>query len=126
VNPLTLIQSAIAAAIAFVLGALIAGIPGYFVGRSHGAASKLESIGALKTSVDSCTVAAQETRRVVDAEVIESKGREQRITGALADNAKLALEAARKRSQILGTPVRGDTECEQTKNAINDVFRGKR
>ena len=101
-------------------------MPAYFVGKAHGAESKAESIGSLKTSVESCTVAARETKAAVDAEAIAGKEREGRITGALAENAKAALEAARRRSQILGTPIRGDTECEQTKNAINDVFRGAR
>ncbi len=125
-NPLSFVQAAIAAAITFALGLLIGGVPSYFIGKSHGAASKLESIGALKTSVDSCTVAAQETKAAVDTEATAGKEREQRMRAALSENARIVSEAARRRSQILATPIRGDTDCDQTKNAINDVFRGKR
>lgn len=125
-NPLTLIQSGVAALIAFVLGALIAGIPLYFVGKAKGGESKMQSIGALKTSVESCTAATVETNAAIKAEAVAGKDREQRLTIAIAKtNADIRASLAKRRDAALAIAPRGNDECERTTNMINDQFRLK-
>lgn len=109
--------------VAFALGLVIGGVPSYFIGSSHGAAKHLQSVGALKTSVDSCTSAAQTANATAEAEAKEGKAREQRLNDAFNKALpRIATEANRARSKTLSTPLRGTTECEQTVNAVRDHF----
>ena len=115
-----------AALAAFVLGALIAGIPGYFVGKAHGAESKMQSIGALKTSVESCTAATVETNAVIKAEAVAGKDRERRLTEAITKtNADIRASLGKRRDTALAIAPRGNDECERTTNMIADQFRVK-
>ena len=125
-NPLTFIQTAIACAIAFALGCLIAGLSAYFIGKSHGAESKMKSIGALQTSVESCTVAAGEANAAIKAEALAGKDRERRLTDAITKtNADIRASLAKRRDSALAVAPRGNDECERTTNMINDQFRAK-
>lgn len=125
-NPVAAIQAIIACVIAFVLGALISGVAVYGWAHAKGAASHLEAVGALKTSVDSCNVAAGEAKKAVDTEAKEGKDREARLSAAIADGARIAAQSARARSTTLSTPIRGNDECERVKNAVEDHFWGGR
>lgn len=109
---------------ALALGMLIGGVPAYFVGKAHEAEKKGVQIGALATSVESCTVAAKESTAAVKAEAALSDDREARITAAIADGARIAAASARARSTTLATPLRGNDECERVKNAVEDHFWG--
>lgn len=125
-NPVTFVQSAIAAAIAFALGALIFGGSLYFVGKAHGKESKMEAIGALTTSVESCTLAATAANATVKAEAIAGKEREQRLSDAInKTNADIRASLGKRRDAALAVAPRGNDECERTTNMINDQFRVK-
>jgi hypothetical protein len=123
-NPIAAAQALIGCAIAFVLGLLCGAVPAYFVGKAHEAEKKGLQVGALTTSVDSCTAAAKETKKVVADEATAGKDREARITAAIADGARIAAAANRARSTTLATPIRGSDECERVKNAVEDHFWG--
>lgn len=96
----------------------------YLIGRSNGQASHLEAVGSLKTSVASCATAAGEAKRLAEADAKDGADRERRIAQAVRDGINDAARIARQRSAVLQAPLRGDTECERTSNAITDHFRG--
>lgn len=122
-NPIAAAQALLFCVIAFALGLLFGGVPAYFIGAAHEAEKKGVQIGALSTSVESCTVAAKETKKAVDEEATAGKDREARLAAAIAEGARIATAAARARSTTLATPLRGDTDCQRTSNAIADHFR---
>ena len=124
IDPLAPLRALLFCAIAFALGLLIGGVPAYFIGKAHEAEKKGVQIGALSTSVESCTAAAKEAKTAVDTEATAGKDREARITAAIADGARLAAASARARSATLATPIRGVDECERVKNAVEDHFWG--
>mgnify|MGYP000052298875 CR=1 FL=1 len=123
-NPIAAAQALLFCVIAFALGLLIGGVPAYFIGKAHEAEKKGVQIGALATSVESCTVAAQETKRVVETEATAGKDRDARLAAAIAEGARIAAASARARSTTLSTPIRGADECERVKNAVEDHFWG--
>lgn len=121
-NPLTLIQSAFAA---FVLGALVSGVAVYGWAHAKGAASHLEAVGALKTSVDSCNVAAGEAKTAADAAKAASTDLNARIDGVISgENAKLEKQLRGSRDKKLAYVPQGVTECERTVNAVRDQLMG--
>lgn len=123
-NPISALQAIGAAIAAFVLGAIVAGVPAYLIGHGNGRESKAEAVGALKTSVDSCTQAAKEAERVAKDEQAASKDREQRILQAIDQNASDQAAALARIGKLAAYKPRGATECEQLSNAVDDLFRG--
>lgn len=121
---ITGLQAAIAAAVALSLGILAGAVPAYFVGRAHGSASQAETIGGLRTSVDSCNDLARQAREAAEQERAAAREREVRIERAMVDLARIGRDAATRRDRIIATPLRGETECDRTANAIADHFRG--
>lgn len=111
---------------AAVVAALVAALVAYLIGRAHGAASKAEDVGALKASVSSCVEAAGKAKEMAEAERKDAQAREKRIEAALAEVARIGRDSARRRDQVLATPIRGADECERTANAIADHFRSAR
>ena len=124
IDPLAPLRALLFCVIAFALGLLIGGVPAYFIGKAHEAEKKGLQVGALTTSVESCTAAAKDAKKAVDDEATAGKDREQRLTAAIADGARIAAASARARSTTLSTPIRGNDECERVKNAVEDHFWG--
>lgn len=123
VNPLSGLQSiVIAVVIAVVMFAAGFG-PGYFIGKAHGREEKAESVGALKTSVDSCNTATAEAKKAAEGAQKSSADLNARLDGAIAAGMQDAARLGAKRSAVLTTPLRGNTECERTANMIADQFR---
>lgn len=124
IDPLAPLRALAYAAIAFAVGLALGAVPMYFYAHAKGEAKHLQAVGALKTSVDSCNVAAAAANATVEADRIEGVAREERIEKALADNVAIVAAATKQRTTILTKPLHGNTECERVINAVNDHFRG--
>lgn len=125
-NPISTAQAVIAAVCAFVIGIAAGGIPAYLIGKGDGKAEKSEQVGALKTSVDSCTDAAKKAEDIAAAQKKEGDEREQRILGAIAQSAIDDQTAIARIAKIAAYKPRGNTECEQLQNGVDDLIRTKR
>lgn len=108
---------------ALVLGALVGGVPAYFIGKANEAEKRGEAIGSLKTSVDSCNVAAGEAKKAAESAKAASDDLNTRVGNAIAAGMNEAARIGRQRSNVLATAPRGATECERTSNMIADHFR---
>lgn len=110
---------------ALIIGLLLGGVPAYLVGKGDGKEAAAMSVGALKTSVESCTAAANDAKKAADDAKADSKDRERRITAVVDGiNTTIANAAARQRSNVLAYKPRGNTECERTVNAVRDNLMG--
>ena len=109
---------------AFLLGLVLGAVPAYLVGKGDGKEAAAMSVGALKTSVDSCTAATKESNALVARERAASDEREQRMAAALTANEGIAKLATRQRSAVLAYQPRGNGECERTVNAVRDQLMG--
>jgi hypothetical protein len=125
VNPISTLQAIGAAIAAFVIGLALGALPAYFIGKGHGAANKAEAVGALKVSVDSCTDAAKAAETAAKTDKAQAEEREQRIAAAIEDNARSNREALARIAKTQAYKPRGDTECEQLTNAVDDLYRRK-
>jgi K+-sensing histidine kinase KdpD len=124
-NPLTAIQTVVACIIAFALGLLIGGVPAYFIGKAHEAEKKGLQVGALTTSVESCTVAAQAADVSAKAAKTASDELETRLTAVITgENARLEKQLRGSRDKRLAYVPPGATECERTVNAVRDQLMG--
>lgn len=108
---------------ALVLGAVVGGVPAYFVGKAHQAEASGQIIGTLKTTIGSCNVAADEAKKAADTAKAASDDLNTRVDNAIAAGMNEAARLGRQRSNVLATAPRGATECERTSNMIADQFR---
>lgn len=115
-------------ALAYCVIALIIGlVAGYVYGHQAGAAEHLPAITALKGSVDSCNTAAATANDAVAADRKAAADREARVADVLEKvNPAIAAASRRDWSRATAAPLRGDTECAQLKNAVDDHLRGAR
>lgn len=127
VNPLSALQSlVIAIVIAVVMFAAGFG-PGYFIGKAHGREETAESVGALKTSVDSCNVAADAAAKAAQEAKASSDDLERRITGVIqGENTKLARSLGTSRDRAMTYTPKGNTECERTLDVVRSQLMGAR
>lgn len=123
VNPLSALQSLVIAVVIAVVMFAAGAVPFYFIGKAHGREEKAESVGALKTSVDSCNAVTAEARKAAETARQSSDDLNARLDGAIAAGLQDAVRLGAKRSAVLTTPLRGNTECERTANMIADQFR---
>lgn len=124
IDPLAPLRALLFCVIAFALGLLFGGVPSYFIGRSHGAASHLEGIGALKTTVDSCATAATESNKLVQAERKTSDEREQRMAEALAANARARPAYRAASDRAMAYRPKGNDECTRTVDTVRALVMG--
>ena len=122
-NPIAAVQAIIACVIALIVGL----VAGYVYGHQSGAAEHLPAITALKGSVDSCNTAAATANAAVAADRKAGADREARVADVLEKvNPAIAAASRRDWSRATAAPLRGDTECAQLKNAVDDHLRGAR
>ncbi len=125
-NQISTLQAVVAAIITLVIGVVVGAIPAYLIGKGDGKAEKSEQVGALKTSVDSCTDAAKKAGEAADAQKKDGDEREQRILSAIAESAISDQKALAQIAKIAAYKPRGNTECEQLQNGVDDLLRTKR
>jgi hypothetical protein len=125
-KPISTLQAVVAAIVALVLGVVAGAIPAYLIGKGDGKAEKSEQVGALKTSVDSCTDAAKKAGEVSEAQKKDGDEREARIVAAIQAQTIEDRKALARIAQIAAYKARGSSECEQLQNAVDDLFRGVR
>lgn len=124
IDPFKPIETFAFALIAFVIAAIVFGVGGYLYGHAKGEASKAESVGALKASVDSCTVAAKESNKLVERERQTAELRENALLAALADNAKARPQYRAAADRAMAYQPKGATECERTVDAVRATVMG--
>lgn len=111
--------------VALIIGIVAGAVPAYLIGRGDGKEAAAMNVGALKTSVESCALAAGEAKKAADEAKADGKSREERITAVVEGiNTTIAATAARQRAGVLNYKPRGDTECERTVNAVRDNLMG--
>lgn len=110
--------------IALLVGAVAGGIPAYFVGKAHQAQQSGEAIGSLKTSVASCTEAAVQSNKLVEAERKAGDERERRMADALAANERARPAYRALTDRTMSYRPKGATECERTVDAVRATVMG--
>lgn len=109
---------------ALVLGAVVGGVPAYFVGKAHQAEKSGEAIGSLKTSVESCSTAAQKANELVATERQASDAREQRMAAALEANARARPQYRAASDRAMSYRPKGDSECARTVDTVRALVMG--
>lgn len=109
---------------ALVLGMLVGGVPSYFIGKAHEAEKKGVQIGALATSVESCSVAAKESNALVKRERELGDAREAAMNAALAENIKNRPQYRGAVDRAMNFKPSGNTECERTVDVVRGLVMG--